>query len=166
MGQPSASIEEFAQPSNRRRWDVHRNQDTEILRGQKSGSSVSQRGRFSKPKKCRLCGTGTLWRCFGRLRQSRRSKVDAVQLLWQGSVIGADHDRTCAAGALWAMTQLVAEACRAEGLTDKIVAVEMTGIYHKPVQRAFGRAGFDTRIAFTPSRLTIIAGRSIPMKDR
>ncbi len=50
------------------------------------------------------------------------------------------------AGALWAMTQLVAEACRAEGLTDKIVAVEMTGIYHKPVQRAFRRAGFDTRI--------------------
>ncbi len=24
MGQPSASIEEFAQPSNRRRWDVHK----------------------------------------------------------------------------------------------------------------------------------------------
>ena len=50
------------------------------------------------------------------------------------------------AGALRAMTQLVAEACRAEGLTDKIVAVEMTGIYHKPVQRAFRKAGFDTRI--------------------
>jgi transposase len=41
---------------------------------------------------------------------------------------------------------LVAEACRAEGLTDTIVAVEMTGIYHKPVQRAFRKAGFDTRI--------------------
>jgi transposase len=50
------------------------------------------------------------------------------------------------AGGLRAMTQRVAEACRAEGLTDTIVAVEMTGVYHKPVQRAFRKAGFDTRI--------------------
>jgi transposase len=50
------------------------------------------------------------------------------------------------AGGLRAMTQSVAEACQAEGLTDTIVAVEMTGIYHKPVQRAFRKAGFDTRI--------------------
>ena len=50
------------------------------------------------------------------------------------------------AGGLRAMTQLVAEACKAEGLTDTIVAVEMTGIYHKPVHRAFRKAGFDTRI--------------------
>jgi transposase len=49
-------------------------------------------------------------------------------------------------GGLWVMTQRVAEACRAEGLTDSIVAVEMTGISHKPVQRAFRKAGFDTRI--------------------
>ena len=49
-------------------------------------------------------------------------------------------------GGLRLMTQLVAEACRAEGLTDTIVAVEMTGIYHKPVQRAFRKGGFDTRI--------------------
>ena len=49
-------------------------------------------------------------------------------------------------GGLRAMTQLVAEACQAEGLTDTIVAVEMTGIYHKPVYRAFRKAGFDTRI--------------------
>lgn len=51
-----------------------------------------------------------------------------------------------ATGGLRAMTQSVAEACQAEGLTDTIVAVEMTGIYHKPVQRAFRKAGFDTRI--------------------
>jgi hypothetical protein len=44
------------------------------------------------------------------------------------------------------MTQRVAAACRAEGLTDTIVAVEMTGIYHKPAQRAFRKAGFETRI--------------------
>ncbi len=49
-------------------------------------------------------------------------------------------------GGLRAMTQRVAAACQAEGLTDTIVAVEMTGIYHKPVQRAFRKARFDTRI--------------------
>lgn len=48
-------------------------------------------------------------------------------------------------GALRAMTEHVAAACKAEGLTDLIVAVEMTGIYHKPVQRACRKAGFDTR---------------------
>lgn len=55
---------------------------------------------------------------------------------------GVEHT----AGGLRAMTQSIAAACPAEGLTDTIVAVEMTGIYHKPVQRAFRKAGFDTRI--------------------
>lgn len=50
------------------------------------------------------------------------------------------------AGGLRTMTQLITAACRAEGLTDTIAAVEMTGIYHKPVQRALRQAGFDTRI--------------------
>lgn len=50
------------------------------------------------------------------------------------------------AGGLRAMTQHIAEVCQAEELTDTIVAVEMTGIYHKPVQRVFRKAGFDTRI--------------------
>jgi transposase len=50
------------------------------------------------------------------------------------------------AGGLRAMTQFVAKTCAAEGLSDTIVAVEMTGIYHKPVQRAFRKAGFDTRL--------------------
>jgi transposase len=49
-------------------------------------------------------------------------------------------------GGLRAMTQQVAGVCQAEELTDTIVAVEMTGIYHKPVQRAFRKARFDTRI--------------------
>ena len=49
-------------------------------------------------------------------------------------------------GGLRAMTQRVAAACQAERLTDTIVAVEMTGIYHKPAFRAFRKAGFDTRI--------------------
>lgn len=49
-------------------------------------------------------------------------------------------------GGLRTMTQRVADVCRAEGLTDTIVAVEMTGVYHKPVFRAFRHADFDTRI--------------------
>jgi transposase len=49
-------------------------------------------------------------------------------------------------GGLRSMTQRVAAVCQAEELTDTIVAVEMTGIYHKPAQRAFRKAGFDTRI--------------------
>ena len=49
-------------------------------------------------------------------------------------------------GGLRVMAQLVAEACKAEHLTDTIIAIEMTGIYHKPVQRAFRKAKFDTRI--------------------
>lgn len=50
------------------------------------------------------------------------------------------------AGGLRALTQRVTATCQTEGLTDVIVAVEMTGIYHKPVQRAFRKAGFDTRL--------------------
>ncbi|MCH8147693.1 MAG: transposase [Planctomycetes bacterium] len=49
-------------------------------------------------------------------------------------------------GGLRTMTQHVADTCQTEGLTDTIVAVEMTGIYHKPVQKAFRKAKFDTRI--------------------
>lgn len=49
------------------------------------------------------------------------------------------------AGALKAMTQQVVAACQAEGIRDSIVAVEMTGVYHKPVQAAFRKAGFDAR---------------------
>jgi transposase len=44
------------------------------------------------------------------------------------------------------MIALINDACQAEGITDRIAAVEMTGIYHKPVQAAFRKAKFDTRI--------------------
>lgn len=43
---------------------------------------------------------------------------------------------SCRAGTFWH---------RFAGITDSIVAVEMTGVYHRPVQRAFRQAGFDTR---------------------
>jgi len=45
-----------------------------------------------------------------------------------------------------AMIASINDACEAENITDRIAAVEMTGIYHKPVQAAFRKAGFDTRI--------------------
>jgi transposase len=40
----------------------------------------------------------------------------------------------------------VQEACREFQLHDHIVAVEMTGTYHRPVQRAFRTAGSETRL--------------------
>lgn len=53
-----------------------------------------------------------------------------------------EHQR----GSLEMMVQQVSAACQAERLDDSIVAVEMTGVYHKPVQRAFRKAGYDTRV--------------------
>lgn len=38
------------------------------------------------------------------------------------------------------------EACQQHGLVDHLVAVEMTGTYHRPVQRAFRQAGSETRL--------------------
>lgn len=38
------------------------------------------------------------------------------------------------------------EACQQHGIADHIVAVEMTGTYHRPVQRAFRQAGSETRL--------------------
>lgn len=38
------------------------------------------------------------------------------------------------------------EACERHGLRDHLVAVEMTGTYHRPVQRAFRQAGSETRL--------------------
>ena len=42
------------------------------------------------------------------------------------------------------------EACQKHGLQDHLVAVEMTGTYHRPVQRAFRRAGSETRLVHPP----------------
>lgn len=49
------------------------------------------------------------------------------------------------AGALKAMTDRISIACADAGIVDSIAAVEMTGVYHRPVQRALRKAGFDTR---------------------
>jgi hypothetical protein len=50
------------------------------------------------------------------------------------------------AGCLAAMTHQVQAACEAEGIVDCIAAIEMTGVYHKPIVAAYQKAGFDTRI--------------------
>jgi len=38
------------------------------------------------------------------------------------------------------------EACQQHQIRDAIVAVEMTGTYHRPIQRAFRAAGVETRL--------------------
>lgn len=53
-----------------------------------------------------------------------------------------EHQRT----ALELATLQAKEACQQHGLKDHIVAVEMTGTYHRPVQRAFRKAGSETRL--------------------
>lgn len=53
-----------------------------------------------------------------------------------------EHQRT----ALQLAVAQVREACEKYALKDHLVAVEMTGTYHRPVQRAFRRAGSETRL--------------------
>jgi transposase len=43
-------------------------------------------------------------------------------------------------------TLQVREAIQQHGVQDHLVAVEMTGTYHRPVQRAFRQAGSETRL--------------------
>jgi transposase len=53
-----------------------------------------------------------------------------------------EHQRT----ALDLATVQLRETIERHGLEDHIVAVEMTGTYHRPVQRAFRKAGSETRL--------------------
>lgn len=62
-----------------------------------------------------------------------------------GKVLVEPTDVEHTSGSLRAMTEFVRAASEAEGLKDILIAVEMTGIYHRPVQRAFRKSGFDTR---------------------
>ena len=48
-------------------------------------------------------------------------------------------------GDLQLMTNLIKQACRERGIKDSIAAVEMTGVYHRPVQAALRKASIDTR---------------------
>src|SRR5437899_705860 len=53
-----------------------------------------------------------------------------------------EHNRA----GLEAASAQVRQALSAHGLHDCLVAVERTGRYHRPVQRAFAAAGFEVRI--------------------
>lgn len=53
-----------------------------------------------------------------------------------------EHQRT----ALQMATLMLREACQQHNIRDHLVAVEMTGTYHRPVQRAFRKAGSETRL--------------------
>lgn len=62
-----------------------------------------------------------------------------------GNVIVEPTTVECNKEALRAMTLQARAACDQAGIADSIVAVELTGVYHKPVMRAFRTAGFETR---------------------
>ena len=47
---------------------------------------------------------------------------------------------------LRAATACLQEACRQHDSRDHIVAIEMTGVYHRPVQRVFRKAGSETQL--------------------
>lgn len=53
-----------------------------------------------------------------------------------------EHQR----GAFDTMNQQIRSAMKEFHITDSIAAVEMTGIYHRPVQASLRKAGLDTRI--------------------
>lgn len=53
-----------------------------------------------------------------------------------------EHQRA----ALELATLQLREAIERHGLKDHLVAVEMTGTYHRPVQRAFRKGGSETRL--------------------
>lgn len=63
-----------------------------------------------------------------------------------GHVIVEPTTVDCNRTALRAMTLQARAACDQAGIVDSVVAVEMTGVYHKPVVRAFRDAGFETRM--------------------
>ncbi len=63
-----------------------------------------------------------------------------------GRVIVEPNEVEHTKGSLQTMIEQIRQAAKSDGLADFIVAVEMTGIYHKPVQRACRKARFDTRI--------------------
>src|SRR3984893_15381948 len=49
-------------------------------------------------------------------------------------------------GDLQAAIERLRQAMRQHDLRDMVVAIERTGEYHRPVQRAFRQAGFETRL--------------------
>jgi transposase len=63
-----------------------------------------------------------------------------------GRVLLEPTTLTHSGGNLQAAIDRVRQAMRQHRLGDLVVAIERTGEYHRPVQRAFRDAGFDTRL--------------------
>jgi transposase len=63
-----------------------------------------------------------------------------------GRVLLEPTTLTHTSGDFRAAIERVRAAARQHDLGDMVVAIERTGEYHRPVQRAFRQAGFDTRI--------------------
>jgi transposase len=63
-----------------------------------------------------------------------------------GRVLLEPTTLTLTKGELQACVDRVRAAARDHRLTDLVVAIERTGEYHRPVQRAFRAAGYDTRL--------------------
>jgi transposase len=85
--------------------------------------------------------------CFGILSvDCAKSRSKWMLCDFYGRVLVEPTTVEHTAGALRAMTQAASEAKQSESLADLVVAVEMTGVYHKPVFQAFRKAGFDTRV--------------------
>ena len=133
-------LEEFADLSIRRNSDGHRNKKTKFC---SLGETLHREANRSDSKPCRSRRHAH----FGIVavdctkRRSRWMLCD-----FYGKVIIEPTTVEHTTGGLREMTSRITDACIAESLQDNIVAVEMTGIYHRPVQRACRKAGFDTRI--------------------
>lgn len=62
-----------------------------------------------------------------------------------GKVLVEPTDVEHNAGSFAGMVQMIQSAFKEFAIKDSIAAVEMTGVYHRPVQAALRKAGMDTR---------------------
>ena len=74
-----------------------------------------------------------------------------------------EHQR----GHLQAAIDRIRQAMHAQDLREVVVAIERTGDYHRPLQRAFRQAGFETRLVhpFTAKQFRLPADPGIKTDD-
>lgn len=118
---------------------------TKCKKGKKSGSAKRYIGRPSGKIQERVTRVGAdRFAIVSVDCAKQRSKWMICNFL--GKVIVEPSIVEHTKGCLAVMIEMVREAFRKEGMIDSIIAIEMTGVYHKPVQRAFRKVGFDTRL--------------------
>lgn len=74
----------------------------------------------------------------------RRSKWMMCNFFGQVIVEPTNVDHN--AGAMACMISAARHAIQLNHITDVIVAIEMTGVYHRPIMNAWKKAGFETRL--------------------